>query len=318
MTYKGTLVAGRDKPCLKLTATAEIRKLKVTVARTGKHKVFRIRRLGDGDHKTVCWREKPGQYHYQVSLEGVYRKRKRLRQVEVNIANLPPIKMLLDKRRIDLAHRKLTFQLNHPADRAELVIRGKGGKVLARVEETFGGAAPGSPLEMSWSDPGAPIVRMDLKAYSVAGFWVGMAMTPWAIEIPHEEVAFETDKWEIPPGEGQKLDHAVKLIRKALKEHASDLVVKLYVAGFTDTQGSAAHNRTLSTNRAHAIAAYFASKGLSIPVRYRGYGEEALAVVTRDNVSEARNRRAAYVLAAQPPVFSKTITWGKWAAVGAR
>ena len=39
---------------------------------------------------------------------------------------------------------------------------------------------------------------------------------------------------------------------------------------------------------------------------------EVLAVPTRDNQDEPRNRRALYVLASQPPVIAKGITWGAW------
>lgn len=318
LNYRSSLVAGRDKPCLQLTAAEDVSKLKVVLRRTKLRKAFAARRLLAGDSKTFCWRERPGRYEYQVQLQGTYRGSRRQRQVSITINYLPPIKMLLSRDKIDLDHRKLVFQLNHPADRAELVIRGKGGAVLQRVEESFGEAAPGSPLEVSWEATKGEIVRMELKAFDSDGYWVGTAITPWAIEIPHEEVVFERDRWEIRESEAPKLHAAIKQIRKALKEHASELKVKLYVGGFTDTVGSNSHNRTLSQNRARAIARYFRKNGVTIPIYYRGFGEEALAVPTKDQTDEPRNRRAMYVIAAQAPVISKTITWGRWTPVGGR
>ena len=40
----------------------------------------------------------------------------------------------------------------------------------------------------------------------------------------------------------------------------------------------------------------------------QGFGESRLAVPTADNVDEARNRRAQYILAAQTPVQTDWVT----------
>jgi len=141
-----------------------------------------------------------------------------------------------------------------------------------------------------------------------------MAVTPWIITIPHEDVEFETDKWAIRDTEAPKLDAAIKQLHKALKDTPSDFTVTCYVSGHTDTVGGKAHNRTLSTNRAMAIARYFRKKGVKIPIMYRGYGEEALSVRTADNVDEPKNRRALYMLGNQPPVIAR-VSWGGWKAV---
>lgn len=312
MNYSGTVIAGKGKPCVTLTATAAVRKLKVTVHRKSKKRAFKVASMRTGSSKTLCWKEKPGSYQYTVTLSAPIKGALSRRNITVEINYLPPIKMLLNKNEIDLEKRKLVFQLNHPAERAELTIRGKGGKVLLQTQEEYDSADAGSPLELTWEAVEGEIVRIDIKAFDTTGYWVGMAITPWAIEIPHEKVIFETDKWKIRASESPKLDAAIKQIHKALKEHASNFKVKLYVAGFTDTVGSKKHNRTLSTNRAQAIASYFSKRGVTIPIYYRGFGEEALAVPTKDQTDESRNRRALYVLAGQPPVISKRVGWGAW------
>lgn len=236
-------------------------------------------------------------------------------ELTFELSYLPPIEMSLSKSRIDLSKRRLTFHLNHPADRAELVVKGAGGAVLTRANESFDGAAPGAPLTMSWPAVNETITSIEVTAYSTAGFYTGKVITPWAVTIPHEEVEFETDRAEIRPSEAPKLDQAIELIQKALREHGSDFAVNLYVGGFTDTVGSVAHNRDLSQKRARAIAQYFARKTVRIPIFFRGYGEEALAVDTADNADEPRNRRATYILAAQPPTLSKSVSWGRWQAL---
>jgi len=72
--------------------------------------------------------------------------------------------------------------------------------------------------------------------------------------------------------------------------------MQLYVAGHTDTVGTSASNRKLSLARARAIATYFKSKGLRIPIAFAGFGEDVLLVKTADETDERRNRRVDYVL----------------------
>ena len=56
-----------------------------------------------------------------------------------------------------------------------------------------------------------------------------------------------------------------------------------------------------SLNRARAIAGYFRSHGLNLPMFYQGFGETRLAVKTPDNKAEPANRRAEYILALNAP-----------------
>ena len=315
LTARSAVVAGKGRPCIKLKATGPVRKVKLIVARQGKRRTFKVARMRSGQKRKFCWREKAGMYEYAVGLVALHRGQMRTKELTLSINYLPPIKLILDQARTSMEKRTLVVLLNHPADRAELVIRGEGGKVLANEEAEFAAAAPGSALEISWGKLKVRIVRMDLKVYDTDGFWVGTSISPWSIFIPHDEVAFATDKWAIQASEAPKLDAAVKQINKALRQHASKLRVRLYVAGFTDTVGSGGHNRTLSTNRARAIARYFRKHGVKIAIHFRGYGEEALAKGTPDNTAEPKNRRAVYVLSSQAPVLSRHVKWGGWKEV---
>jgi outer membrane protein OmpA-like peptidoglycan-associated protein len=76
--------------------------------------------------------------------------------------------------------------------------------------------------------------------------------------------------------------------------------------------GDKGANRTLSQQRARAIGAYFRKKGLSVPIYFQGFGEDALAVKTEDNVDEARNRRALYILSNFPPPVSYHLPRKAW------
>ena len=312
LSSKSAVAVGKGQPCVLLKATATVRKVRVVISRQGKRRAFGLTRMRAGQKRKYCWREKPGMYEYAVGMSAVYKGSVRTRELTLSINYLPQIKLVLDRQKTDVGKRTLVVMLNHPADRAELVIHGRSGKVLARQTAEFAAAKPGTPLEISWGKLKGEIARMDLKVYDTDGFWVGTSLSPWTVHIPHAEVVFATNKWDIRPSEAPKLDAAIKLINKALKQHASKLRVRLYVAGFTDTVGGTGHNRTLSASRARAIARYFRTHGVKITAFYRGFGEEALAVKTADNKDEPRNRRALYVLSSQPPNLSKHVTWGGW------
>ena len=330
LSAKSAVVAGKGRPCLQIKATAAVRKVRVVIARQGKRRAYGVSRMRSGQKRKFCWREKPGMYEYAVGMSALYKGTQRTKELTVSINYLPPIKLVLDRAKTDVQKRKLVVLLNHPADHAELVIVARGGKVLAREKTEFAAADPGTPLEISWSKLEADIARMDLKVYDTDGFWVGTSISPWTVHIPHAEVAFATTaqlicstrRWPSSSTKARistaissasaKLDAAVKLINKALRDHASKLRVRLYVAGFTDTVGGTSHNRTLSANRARSIARYFKKHGVKISILYRGYGEEALAKKTPDNTDEPKNRRALYILSSQPPRLSKHVTWGGW------
>lgn len=310
------LVVGEARPFFKVQARAAVQSIKVTVTRRGFRKLFRVARLGAGQSRTFRWNERPGLYGYSATVQVRNGDITASQDFTWELAYLPPIKLQLHRNRIDLSKRQLTFQLNHPAERAELVIRGPNGVTLTRVEEQYDGADPGTALTISWPELRRTITRIELTAHGTAGHWAGSAITPWSVSIPHEEVEFESDRWEVRSTEAPKLDHAIAVIQKTLREHGREFAVNLYVGGFTDTVGSPGHNRDLSQKRAQSIARYFASHDVRLPIYYRGFGEEVLAVSTPDETDEARNRRAVYILGTQPPSMSKRAGRGGWRRLG--
>ena len=114
--------------------------------------------------------------------------------------------------------------------------------------------------------------------------------------IDHQDVEFSTNSSTIDATENAKLDASLTKIDDAMTRSEKFIKMQLYVAGHTDTVGTSASNRKLSLARAHAIAAYFRAKGLSIPIAYAGFGEDVPAVKTPDETDERANRRADYVL----------------------
>jgi outer membrane protein OmpA-like peptidoglycan-associated protein len=216
------------------------------------------------------------------------------------------------KNDVDLANRTLYFKINRPADSAEIQIFTPEGELIAEKVEMYNGAPAGTRLSISWPDllKNSDNFRLELKVTDVDEFWIGWQIIRFYLEIPHEEVVFETAKWDIRPSEAHKLDAALVLLVDAIKKYGKLMDCKLYVAGHTDTVDTVAYNRDLSLKRARSIAKYFFDNGVKgIPVFVRGFGEELLAVETGDSVAEGKNRRAQYILSTFPPEMSGPGSW---------
>jgi outer membrane protein OmpA-like peptidoglycan-associated protein len=233
-------------------------------------------------------------------------------------ARKPALAVQLDKKDIDLAARTLSFRLNRPAESAELTLMDEAGNQIAQRIEVYDGAPAGTALTISWPEPPKDVenFRIDLKFTDVDEYWVGLSICRFQGYIPHEEVVFESGKWDILPAERPKLDAAIPLIIEMVERSKAcdDQGNALYVAGYTDTIGSLADNRELSRKRARAIAEYLLAGGLAkkkIAVYVRGFGEEVLAVPTGDNVDELRNRRADYIVSNFPPAMPGPGGWAR-------
>ncbi len=217
---------------------------------------------------------------------------------------------------VDLENRTLYFRINRPADSAELKVYSIDGKLLAERAEVYSNAKANQRLSISWPQllgDDAENFRLDLRVVDVNEFWIGWEVIKFYLEIPHEDVEFETAKWDIRSSEEHKLQEPLKILLDAIKKHGKTLECRLYVGGHTDTVGSLADNRELSQKRAQSIAQYFKSNGISIPIYVRGFGEELLAVKTEDNVAEQKNRRAVYILSTFPPQMPGP---GSWTQIG--
>ena len=98
-------------------------------------------------------------------------------------------------------------------------------------------------------------------------------------------------------------------IQGAIQKYGKLATIKLFIAGHTDTVSDAAYNRTLSNDRARAIGRWFKQRGVGIPIRFAGFGEDVLLVQTPDETDEPRNRRAEYIVAVDPPPVSGQVAF---------
>lgn len=212
----------------------------------------------------------------------------------------------------DLPGRKLRFTANQPVTKVHLIVTMDTGASVVDDDIAFNGEPAGTKLELSWPAASGNVFRINLRVYGQGGVYNGVELTPWRIDIPHEEVNFASGKWDIPDDEAKKLETSVKLVQEAISKFSSMAEIKLYVAGHTDTVGSNASNRTLSLNRARSIGAWFRKRGVRIAVFYEGFGEEALAISTRDEQDEPKNRRAEYIIAIDDPTAKNVPFQPRW------
>jgi outer membrane protein OmpA-like peptidoglycan-associated protein len=214
-----------------------------------------------------------------------------------------PLDVVIDKSKVDLTDHHLEIRASRDLVRITIKVIGDSGNVLDADERDLGPQPAGKPLVVGWSPTSdEPVARIEVFAYDADGYYKGIAITPWTVFVPHEEVNFPFDSSRIEDSERPKLEASYTKITEALASHAQ-LRVGLFVAGHTDTVGDPGYNLRLSRLRAQAIARWFRQRGLKIPIAFEGFGESALLVKTADEVDEPRNRRADYILSVEEPVL---------------
>lgn len=224
-----------------------------------------------------------------------------------------PLKLSVDKDKdVDFEKRSIFFTLNHAAKKVHLKVLVDTGVIAYEDDVVFSGEAPGTRLEVTWPETSARAMLVNLVAYDTSSFYDGLELTKWQVDIPHEEVNFDSGKAEVRASEQPKLDASYALINAAVAKYGKLAAIRLFIAGHTDTVGSNESNRALSLNRARAIGQYLRKKGLKISVWYEGFGEEALLVATPDEADEPKNRRAEYIIAIDQPVTRNTPFVPKW------
>lgn len=301
-----TVVKGKDLPALIVTPARPVKALTIELTDdAGKKQKLRATGMRAGKQKRLTFKQAAGTSHYKANIEAKWGDtgEAQLFAMEFDATRVGELKILITADDVDIDETKLSFRATNPIRRAELTVLGENGKILDDVQQSYEDApAPsGEPIELSWSPSEEKIIRMDLRVTDIAGFYTGMRIMLFTIEIPHDEVVFEFGRADVRDREAPKLEKTMGEIKEALKTHGTLLTLKLYVGGYTDTVGGKPSNRELSQRRAHAIATWFRAHGLKIPIYYKGFGEEVLAVPTPDETEEERNRRAVYILSSQTP-----------------
>ncbi|MFT5685181.1 MAG: outer membrane protein OmpA-like peptidoglycan-associated protein [Myxococcota bacterium] len=232
-----------------------------------------------------------------------------------SVQMLAPLGLTVDRAGVDLEAGTLTAVLDRDVARIDITAYGLSDVTLGSTRHDRAAHPADTPITgLTWesSDPSAEVIRLEVRAQDTAGFWAAVELFPWFYDIPHEDVVFASGAAAIVPEYVGHLQAAMTEIESVQARYGEHAEINLYVGGFTDTVGSAATNRALSERRARAIAAWFRDAGFSASVYYQGFGEDGLAVQTGDEVDEPANRRAAYIIAAQPPPITDTLPGDTW------
>ena len=111
-------------------------------------------------------------------------------------------------------------------------------------------------------------------------------------ELTHE-VYFETDKFEVPETEGNRLLLFIQNL------HDID-IEKVSIYGFCDDRGSDTYNLVLSQNRANSIKSIFSNNEIdeSLITNVDGKGEILLKIIHEDDINKIRglNRKVEIIV----------------------
>jgi len=224
----------------------------------------------------------------------------------------PQLQLEIKEDDIDVSARTVHFRVNAPVQRADIEVFSPDGELLYAGHEDYPDTGSNARLAIGWPDLGArgQNFRIELKFTTPSGSWLTFQIIRFYVEIPHEEVVFDSGKWSIKPDEERKLAKPLALLKESAAKYSALMHVGLYVAGHTDTVGQAADNQKLSERRAEALAQWFVEHGLrTLPIYARGLGESSLAVATADAVAEPKNRRAQYIISSFTPAIAGAGSW---------
>ncbi|WP_294997022.1 OmpA family protein [uncultured Stenotrophomonas sp.] len=183
--------------------------------------------------------------------------------------------------------------------------------VPKQVQSTYGDAA-----SYNWNTYDAVVYRVDLAdgrqvwvharlEYLSAGWVVAerKGFTQTATLLPADtlkkkldsdgrvaiQVNFATDKAEILPSSDPQLLQVLELLR-------ADPSLKLSIEGHTDNSGAAAHNRSLSEDRARSVLAVLTARGIAAErLQAAGFGAGTPVADNGSEEGRARNRRVELV-----------------------
>jgi outer membrane protein OmpA-like peptidoglycan-associated protein len=307
----GRGLLGRQKPRLVAHVHAPLAGLRLELARSdGKAVRLTAGKLANGATKAFDLDQPEGTFHYEGRLVATFAKALPSElplSFDASLFGPPPLTAGDDA--VDLAARTVTFTLGRAPGEVNLRVLGDDGALLAEVHETYTDRKAGEPIVLTWQQPPtATVLRLDLRAADALGYYQELVLSPWRVELPHEDVLFDSGQSAITDGERPKLDAAYGELTKALQRYGKLATVQLFITGFTDTVGDAGANETLSAARALAIARWFRAKGVRLGIHHAGLGERGLLVATPDETAEAQNRRATYTLAIEPP---RGVRWTK-------
>ena len=303
----------KESPAFFLTPGRALKSLFVDCEVGGKHIVVEKGSVSAGSKVTVSFPRNESVTTAECFVRADYSAGDVVEQsVPVEWAYKLPLSIDLSHADADLEAKTVTVRTSSKVDEAEITAYGAGKAILDKRTVPLS-AGPGEVKVPFVGDP-ADVVLLDVTLRN-GNAWAGFTYSPWFLNIPHDDVLFASDSDLIPGDQEWKLTHALEELNDVMVKYGSIVPVKLYLAGCTDTVGDGAHNKELSERRARSIGKWLKGHGFAGPVYYYGFGEGLLAVDTGDGVDNASNRRALYLVGANPPPAGSGIPGVGWKAL---
>ncbi|MBN2693214.1 OmpA family protein [bacterium] len=309
--FKDVISISEGDPVFYFTPQQRVQNLVVTVeSPKQKPKTYQFSGIPENVEKSITIKQQKGVFIHKISLKGKYVDTTTFEDnFEMKGVKLDSFLVNIKKDSVNLEKGIASFSTNREATKVELkVINNSGIEAESRVIEHN---PPSKKTDISWEKT-SDLKELQITVYDQYGFWTGLSIMPFTVDIPHKEIQFESGKWEVRKTEIPKIKDTIVKINDVLKKHAKDITLNLYIAGYTDTVGTPESNMILSKNRAKAIGEAFKKEGLKLTIYYQGFGESVLKRLTNDEVDDPMNRRAIYILSSQSPDISKTIPSKHW------
>ena len=306
ISYFSTLSKG-DKPTVYLTPDEDVKTISIIVDMDGKKYEFTKENQAAGQEIKISWKANSAETQGTVEVKTVFQSG------YVMEASMPmefsyggSLAVDYNSIRVDSKKKELYLKVTDYVDSAEIISYGIK-KIVLEQQTVSVGFGPGE-IVLPWIGDVDETVLLDITLRNDNSF-AGFTYSPWFMDIPHQEVLFGSNQYNIEAEEEWKLDDTLKELKGVLDKYGSVVPVKLYIAGATDTVGDQAHNKSLSEQRAKAISSWLRGHGYSQPIYYYGFGEKMLAVKTKDGVDEAANRRVRYIVTSDRPSDLPSVSW---------
>jgi len=310
------VLRGNGHPSLVVKAEVALEQVTLTVTRASDGKVIRQKSgpIAAGREHKFHLKLKKGKSKFSGRLTvEMSNGQSGEMPIEVEAAIIEPIKLTIESSDLDLKSRQFKLRADRDVAKIQVSVMSDTGTPLGTVEHSWNGRVqPADQKFMAkWKQSKGTVMRITVKAWDSDDFYGAIELFPWKVEIPHEEVNFDSGSSTIIKEEEPKLHSSLSEIRQAISKYGSLAKIRLFIAGHTDTVGDAASNRSLSKARARSIGIWFRKQGIKIPILSAGLGEDQLVVDTPDNIDEVRNRRAEYVVAVEAPALAGSANWKK-------
>ncbi|HWB75983.1 MAG TPA: OmpA family protein [Nannocystaceae bacterium] len=293
---------------LVVVANDDIPAFEVKISGDGQTITKKVPALKSGGKHKITWKQKSASAKYQLVIDGGEMSADFAFEMVKPAAQGKVGKLKVKSSREDVVKRRqATYETSFALTNYEYKVYDSDANVIAQKLVTDNPIAAGGEFTVKW-DSRAEVFMVWVRGEDEHGRFTEFKLVPWAVEIPHTEINFDSAKFDVKSDETAKLDEAVAVafheldgLEKVNEAVQANITPKLYIVGYTDTVGPGPMNDELSRNRAKAIAKYFFDKGFWAEIYYQGMGERALRVQTDDNVDEVRNRRALYLIGVDNP-----------------